>query len=138
MTCSSSCVIFRLLSCLGSCQIFRFVSGLTHQHVNTTHLTPLVLMIDDSNVLRIFFQQGDAMNKKHFFILCPIKEGTFSVDYDSSVSALQAFSVCISALECRKSSQHQDSTTYVAKRVTKDPKPVRFASLPPLSPVGRV
>ncbi|KAK1428688.1 hypothetical protein QVD17_17527 [Tagetes erecta] len=84
------------------------------------------------------FFQGDVMNKKRFFSLCPVKEGTFSVEYDSSVSALQAFSVCISVVECRKSSQHQESTTYVAKRVSKDPKPVRFTSLPPLSPVGRV
>ncbi|KAJ0782875.1 hypothetical protein HanLR1_Chr01g0013171 [Helianthus annuus] len=78
------------------------------------------------------------MNNQHFFNLCPIKEGIFSVEYNSSVSPLQAFAICISVVECRKSSQHQESTTYVAKRVTNDPNSVRFASFPPLSPVGRV
>ncbi|KAF5821617.1 hypothetical protein HanXRQr2_Chr01g0016111 [Helianthus annuus] len=84
------------------------------------------------------FFQGDVMNNQHFFNLCPIKEGIFSVEYNSSVSPLQAFAICISVVECRKSSQHQESTTYVAKRVTNDPNSVRFASFPPLSPVGRV
>ncbi|XP_076885987.1 uncharacterized protein LOC143535669 [Bidens hawaiensis] len=84
------------------------------------------------------FFQGDVMNKKPFFNLCPMKDGIFSVEYNSSVSPLQAFSMCISVVECRKSSQHQESTTYVAKRVANDPAPVRFASFPPLSPVGRV
>ncbi|XP_076892323.1 uncharacterized protein LOC143544028 [Bidens hawaiensis] len=74
------------------------------------------------------FFQGDVMNKKPFFNLCPIKDGIFSVEYNSSVSPLQAFSMCISVVECRKSSQYQESTTYVAKRVTNDPSPVRFAS----------
>ncbi|KAD3338513.1 hypothetical protein R6Q59_026720 [Mikania micrantha] len=84
------------------------------------------------------FFQGDVMSMKHYFSLCPIKEGIFSVEYDSSVSPLQAFSICISVLECRKSSQHQESATYVAKQVKNGPSPVRFASFPPLSPVGRV
>ncbi|KAI3830028.1 hypothetical protein L1987_04160 [Smallanthus sonchifolius] len=84
------------------------------------------------------FFQGDVMNKKHFINLCPIKEGIFSVEYNSSVTPLQAFSICISVVECRKSSQYQESTTYVAKQVKNDPNPVRFASFPPLSPVGRV
>ena len=78
------------------------------------------------------------MSKKHFFSLCPIKEGIFSVEYDSSVSTLQAFSICISVLECRKSSELQEPATYVAKQVKNGPNPVRFASFPPLSPVGRV
>ncbi|KAK9057582.1 hypothetical protein SSX86_022418 [Deinandra increscens subsp. villosa] len=90
-----------------------------------------------SGQFELFFQ-GDVMNKNHFFSLCPIKEGIFSIEYDSSVSPLQAFSICISVAECRKSSQQQESTTYVARKVKNDLNPVRFASFPPLSPAGRV
>nr|XP_043609955.1 uncharacterized protein LOC122581750 [Erigeron canadensis]XP_043609957.1 uncharacterized protein LOC122581750 [Erigeron canadensis] len=84
------------------------------------------------------FFQGDSANKRRFFSLCPLKEKIFSIEYNSSLSPLQAFSICISVLECRKSSEHTSSRTYEDKQVLGDPTPVRFASFPPLSPVGRV
>lgn len=95
----------------------------------------------DSNmiVFSFYLWQGDVTTERHFFCLCPLKEGTYSVEYNSSLSPLQALSICISVVECRKSSQHiTDNRTYVAKQVQDDPVPVRFASFPPLSPVGRV
>ncbi|KAI3489987.1 hypothetical protein L1887_45902 [Cichorium endivia] len=86
------------------------------------------------------FFQGDVINDRRFFSLCPLKEGIFSVEYNSSLSILQAFSICISVVECRKSSQDMESRTYVAKQVEDDLilNPLSFASFPPLSPVGRV
>lgn len=84
------------------------------------------------------FFEGDVTNERRFFSLCPLKDAIFSTEYNSSLSPFQAFSICISVMDCRKSSQHTDSRTYVAKQVQDDPNPVRFASFPPLSPVGRV
>ncbi|PWA83427.1 hypothetical protein CTI12_AA168660 [Artemisia annua] len=85
------------------------------------------------------FFQGDEMNGRPFFSLSPLKEGIFSVEYSTPLSLLHAFSICISVIECRKSSDH----TYVAKQVDEgevdeDEAPVAYTSLPPISPVGRV
>lgn len=84
------------------------------------------------------FFEGDVVNERPFFSLSPVKEGIFSVEYNSSLSLLHAFSICISIIECRKSSHHSELRTYVAKQVDDDVGPVTYASLPPVSPVGRV
>ncbi|KAF5809830.1 hypothetical protein HanXRQr2_Chr04g0162051 [Helianthus annuus] len=84
------------------------------------------------------FLQGEVVNERPFFSLSPIKEGIFSVDYNASLPLLHAFSICISVIECRKSSHHTELRTYVAKRVDDVMVPVTYASLPPVSPVGRV
>ncbi|KAL7600877.1 hypothetical protein Lser_V15G26548 [Lactuca serriola] len=89
-----------------------------------------------SGQFELFFQ-GDNLNERSFFSLCPLKEGIYSVEYNSSLSVLQAFSICISVVECRKSTQDAESRTYIAKQVD-DLNPLSFASFPPLSPVGRV
>ncbi|KVI03647.1 Protein of unknown function DUF3527, partial [Cynara cardunculus var. scolymus] len=65
------------------------------------------------------------------------QEGMFSVEYNSCLSSLEVFSICISVVECRKSCEHTESRTYVAKQVEDDRNPVSFASFPPMSPVGR-
>ncbi|XP_076946893.1 uncharacterized protein LOC143618663 [Bidens hawaiensis] len=85
------------------------------------------------------FLQGDIINEGPFFSLSPINEGIFSVDYNASLSLLHAFSICILVIECRKSSHYTELRTYVAKRVDDDDvAPATYASLPPVSPVGRV
>ncbi|MFS7953843.1 hypothetical protein Hanom_Chr07g00623331 [Helianthus anomalus] len=84
------------------------------------------------------FLQGEVVNERPFFSLSPIKEGIFSVDYNASLPLVHAFSICISVIECRKSSHHTELRTYVAKRVDDVVVPVTYASLPPVSPVGRV
>ncbi|KAI3733069.1 hypothetical protein L1987_64286 [Smallanthus sonchifolius] len=94
--------------------------------------------ISDSPESFDLFLQGDVINERPFFSLSPIKEGIFSVDYNASLSLLHSFSICISVIECRKSSHQTEHRTYVAKRVDDDVAPVTYASLPPVSPVGRV
>ncbi|KAI3806442.1 hypothetical protein L1987_22347 [Smallanthus sonchifolius] len=84
------------------------------------------------------FLQGDVINERPFFSLSPVKEGIFSVDYNSCLPLVHAFSVCISVIECRKSSRDTKVRTYVAKQVDDNMDPVTYASLPPVSPVGRV
>ncbi|XP_023759065.1 uncharacterized protein LOC111907500 [Lactuca sativa] len=91
-----------------------------------------------SNKFDLFFQ-GDVISERPFFSLSSLKEGIFSVEYDSSLSLLHAFSISISIMECRKSCQYTEVKMYVAKQVDEDDEaPVTYASLPPVSPVGRV
>ncbi|KVI11912.1 uncharacterized protein LOC112506857 [Cynara cardunculus var. scolymus] len=63
------------------------------------------------------FFQGEVGNKRSIFSLSPLKEGIFSVEYNSSLSPLQAFSICISVAECRKTSQHTELRTHVREEV---------------------
>ncbi|KAF5797225.1 hypothetical protein HanXRQr2_Chr08g0361131 [Helianthus annuus] len=84
------------------------------------------------------FLQEDVTNERPFFSLSPVKEGIFSVDYSSSLPLLHAFSICISVIECRKSSRYTELKTYVAKQVDDDVAPISYASLPLVSPVGRI
>ncbi|KAJ9548308.1 hypothetical protein OSB04_020851 [Centaurea solstitialis] len=73
---------------------------------------------------QLFFQ-GEAENKRPTFSLSPLKEGIFSVEYNSSLSHLQAFSICISVAECQKTSQHTELRTHVRQEV-----PVTYTSTP--------
>ncbi|XP_076914096.1 uncharacterized protein LOC143572976 [Bidens hawaiensis] len=77
------------------------------------------------------FLQGDVINKRQFFSLSQVKDGMFSVDYNSSLPLLHAFSICISVIECRKSSRHVELRTCVAKQVDDD-------VYDSLLPVGRI
>ncbi|KAI3772269.1 hypothetical protein L6452_03451 [Arctium lappa] len=63
------------------------------------------------------FFQGEVGNKRATFSLAPLKEGIFSVEYSSLLSPLQAFSICISVVECRKTSQHTELRTHVREEV---------------------
>lgn len=90
-----------------------------------------------SGKFELFFQ-GEVISERPFFSLSPLQEGIYSVEYNSSLSLLHAFSICISVMECRKSSDHSELRTYIAKQVDDDECPVTYASLPPVSPVGRV
>lgn len=54
------------------------------------------------------FVQGENKNKRPVFNLSPLKEGIFSADYNSSLSPLQAFAICMSVVESRKTSQHTE------------------------------
>ncbi|XP_071717153.1 uncharacterized protein [Rutidosis leptorrhynchoides] len=84
------------------------------------------------------FIQGDVITERPFFSLSPLQDGIFSVEYNSSLSLLHAFSICISVIECRKSSDHTELKTYSVKQVDDDECPVTYASLAPLSSVERV
>lgn len=79
--------------------------------------------------------------------LAPFKDGIYSVEFNSSLSVLQAFSICIAVLDSRnlcEFSEFRESKATVQDDGTSDPNqtegevPARYASYPPLSPVGRV
>lgn len=69
-----------------------------------------------SNRFMLFFQ-GEVQNKKPVFSLSTLKDGIFSVEYNSSFSPLQAFSICISFVETQKMTQHREFRTHVREDV---------------------
>ncbi|XP_057509013.1 uncharacterized protein LOC130791751 [Actinidia eriantha] len=101
------------------------------------------------------FSQGEILEDTPVFSLSPFKEGIFSVEFNSSVSFLQAFSICIAVLNSREPYElselsklfeekySEESTVVVndgikASSQVKPEVPAIYASYPPLSPIGRV
>ncbi|KAI3811557.1 hypothetical protein L1987_21282 [Smallanthus sonchifolius] len=72
----------------------------------------------------LFFQE-EVENKRPLFSLSPLKEGIFSIEYNSSLSPLQAFSICISYVESRKLTQHTELRTH-----TREAAPLVYTPIP--------
>ncbi|KAE8700870.1 Detected protein of unknown function [Hibiscus syriacus] len=98
---------------------------------------------------------GGAQDNKPFFSLASFKDGIYSVEFDSSLSLMQAFSICIAVWDSRKHSELSESEpvatsvertlgeTILHERIN-TPNPIeaetaaRYLQYPPVSPVGRV
>ncbi|XP_057730950.1 uncharacterized protein LOC130946291 [Arachis stenosperma] len=102
------------------------------------------------------FLQGNDQDQGHqpAFSFSPFRPGIYSVAFDSSLSHLQAFSVCISLVDGRmpyELCRSRDSTGVKNLREmmlaqteelkafgTSEDTPASYVAYPPLSPVGRV
>ncbi|XP_019159642.1 PREDICTED: uncharacterized protein LOC109156241 [Ipomoea nil] len=96
------------------------------------------------------FYQGDDQENKPVFSLCAFKDGIFSVEYSSSLTLLQAFSICISILNVRKQDGIREANSSCAENSSEGIMPSdfpnkaqvefpdKYISIPPISPVGRV
>lgn len=100
------------------------------------------------------FCQDDAEVRQPFFSLDTFKDGIYSVEFNSSLSILQAFSICIAVLDSKKpcelsepSESHEEKTPGETISMQTDrirgpnraeEVPGRYVSYPPVSPVGRV
>lgn len=107
-----------------------------------------------SNHFALFYQ-GGLEDKRPLFSLAPFKDGIYSVEFNSSLSLLQAFSICIAVLDGRKACEFSESSNLFEEKAstetvlvpndgkkapaqTEGEVPARYVSYPPLSPVGRV
>ncbi|MBA0807252.1 hypothetical protein Gohar_023070 [Gossypium harknessii] len=107
-----------------------------------------------SNQFELFFQGGEQ-DKKPFFSLAPFRDGIYSVEFNSSLSHMQAFSICIAVWDSRKhcelsesepftSSQERTLGETILNERINAPNPLqgetaaRYVQYPPVSPVGRV
>ncbi|XP_076938249.1 uncharacterized protein LOC143606332 [Bidens hawaiensis] len=63
------------------------------------------------------FFKGEVESKRPIFSLSSLKEGIFSIEYNASLSPLQAFSICISYVESRKLTQHTELRTHTREAV---------------------
>ncbi|CAH8306301.1 unnamed protein product [Eruca vesicaria subsp. sativa] len=119
---------------------------LTNQHNNnscknsTTSNSP-----PPSNRFELYFL-GEQAEEHPFLSYKPIKEGLYSVVYDSSLSQLQAFSICMALAESRNTLEQKISCDEHKPKaepvlvLDRDSKPNGNTVVydAPLSPVGRV
>ncbi|XP_077238851.1 uncharacterized protein LOC143879992 [Tasmannia lanceolata] len=100
------------------------------------------------------FVQGGAQENKHVFSLAALKEGWYKVDFNASISLLQAFSICIAIFHgrrpvnlsevCKKlgaktSLEHTPTGDRIkASTRTQREASATYVIYPPHSPVGRV
>ncbi|KAM5583448.1 hypothetical protein ABKV19_003375 [Rosa sericea] len=91
--------------------------------------------------------QGGLQENQPALSLAPFKDGIYSVEFNSSLSVLQAFSICIAVLDSRNLCQFSEFRETKATvqddgisdlNQTEGEVPARYASYPPLSPAGRV
>lgn len=103
-----------------------------------------------SNGLDLFVQ-GSSQDKRPVFSLVPLKSGIYLVKFNTSLSSLQAFSICVAVMNSERSSEllgtsyqfevpnsgghcrSGNGSTSVQSEV-----PLRFVPYPPYSPVGRI
>ncbi|XP_030476207.1 uncharacterized protein LOC115693369 [Syzygium oleosum] len=100
------------------------------------------------------FVQGEAQLRSPIFRLAPFRKGIYSIEFDSSISLLQAFSICVAVLSCLTSSDPSEGdcspeistvgelalnrkVPMKAPSVIKQGR-AKYAPFPPPSPVGRV
>ncbi|XP_057511971.1 uncharacterized protein LOC130794142 isoform X2 [Actinidia eriantha] len=101
------------------------------------------------------FTLGGAIGKKPIFSLSTAKKGIYSVEFDASISLLQAFAICVEVVSSQKSFDLSkaknppetkllpESTLTGINRVNAPTEvpgevPAKYVPPPPPSPVGRV
>jgi len=77
----------------------------------------------------------------------PLKDSFYSVEFDSTISHLQAFFISVAAINCQKLPgilEIDDMHEEILKEPSSENNsklqkaPLKYAPMPPLSPVGRV
>lgn len=117
---------------------------LSHQDENVKTSSPSMLCAT-SDRLDLCYQVGPK--NKCSFRLVSLEDGLHSLEYDPSMSLLQAFSICVAVVSSQKLT-HMFQVSYVpesenlSKHVTTGDEKAKnqeeFISKPPLSPVSRV
>ncbi|CAN4106047.1 unnamed protein product [Withania somnifera] len=96
--------------------------------------------------LNLLIQGGDRRSKP-IFSMAPLKNGLYTVEFDSSIPLLEAFSICVSALTSHKLADIVEVGLKASSDATRRTKasttvqgqvPQRYVSSPPASPVGRI
>ncbi|XP_076931276.1 uncharacterized protein LOC143596370 [Bidens hawaiensis] len=102
---------------------------------------------NNSSCLDLSFQVGKKKNCS--FRLVSVEEGLYSLEYDPSMSMLQAFSICVAVVSSQKLTRiFQVNYVPESKELSENIQPLTsdknvkiregFVSKPPASPVGRV
>ncbi|KAA0061864.1 uncharacterized protein E5676_scaffold571G00340 [Cucumis melo var. makuwa] len=103
---------------------------------------------------KLFPQEGVTEN--HCVLsMAAFKDMVYSIEFDSSLPLLQAFSICLAMIDCKNSSELSESSILFEAKTTGESKlmhndrlwttnlaeredPAEHISCPPLSPFGRV
>ncbi|PQM33457.1 uncharacterized protein Pyn_02546 [Prunus yedoensis var. nudiflora] len=95
------------------------------------------------------FDEEEAQQNRPVFSLAPGKDGSYSIEYNTSLSLFQAFFVCVVVISSRKPSDLSEVSNRSEAKVFQEPSlignngiqvtgPAKYAPNPPLSPIGRV
>ncbi|XP_057789935.1 uncharacterized protein LOC131006804 [Salvia miltiorrhiza] len=95
-----------------------------------------------STAVKLFSQEE---GERPMFVLSPFEEGIFSIEFDSSLKLIQAFSIAIAVahsgrsvlLSSRVVGETENSVSKIINRAQVEVT-AKYASNPPLSPVARV
>ncbi|XP_024981546.1 uncharacterized protein LOC112518173 isoform X1 [Cynara cardunculus var. scolymus] len=87
-------------------------------------------------------------NNKHALSLAPLENGLYSLEYNASISLLQAFSICVAVVSCQnlthifQVNHLQDANDFSKPIMTRyekvENRTIVHAKIPPDSPIGRV
>ncbi|KAL6146101.1 hypothetical protein ACLB2K_056784 [Fragaria x ananassa] len=89
------------------------------------------------------FAEGEAQENRAVFRLAPEKDGTYSIEFNTSISLLQAFFICVVVISSRKPSDMSEAKAFQEPILNGNSGmqvtgPSKYAPNPPHSPVGRV
>ncbi|GAB4856832.1 hypothetical protein Ancab_014750 [Ancistrocladus abbreviatus] len=85
------------------------------------------------------FLKGGTKQRGPTFSLVQYRNGFYSVEFDDSISKLQAFAICIAVINGHSYTDLLDANdSGERKQGLQGGHPARYATFPPLSPVGRV
>ncbi|KAL3531752.1 hypothetical protein ACH5RR_005273 [Cinchona calisaya] len=101
--------------------------------------------------LNLFIQGREGKRSQRILSLAPFKDGFYSVEFNASVSFLEAFSICVAVITSQEmfDTNHLPDAKFSAEAKTgNDVKknmvaiqgefPAKYVSSPPPSPVGRI
>ncbi|PIN05114.1 hypothetical protein CDL12_22345 [Handroanthus impetiginosus] len=102
----------------------------------------------------LFFVQGGELTNKPVFSLKPCSNGLYSIEFDSSISLLEAFTTCVAYVTCWRFPEIIDakgqldevrfpegtmgSNKRKISNTFQEQIPAKYVTCPPLSPVGRI
>ncbi|XP_050238783.1 uncharacterized protein LOC126688203 [Mercurialis annua] len=120
------------------------IFGNDSQHIKISSSSKACSISDKFELI----SQGGEEEIQRVFSLTPYKDGIYSVQFISSLSVLQAFSLCIAVLDskklCKTFATSLETITAQNNGIKATPNgingelPARYVSNPPHSPVGRV
>lgn len=84
------------------------------------------------------FDQEETEDNQPIFSLRPLEKGNFSVEFSSSISMLQAFSICVAVISSQKSFDLAEEKWLQESFRVRGEVPTKYVQSPPPSPVGRV
>ncbi|KAK2657734.1 hypothetical protein Ddye_010786 [Dipteronia dyeriana] len=128
-------------------------------HNRSSKISTTSNVFSDSTPFELFTQGEEPKQNRPVFRLVPLNKEIYSVEFDSSVSLLRAFFICVTVISCQKSCDLSGvSNLYEAKVFEEEPEPWmngdgikknhpaniilgglpgKYAPNPPHSPVGR-
>lgn len=143
----------------GSCDCGGWDMGCNLRILTSESNKPENLSASTSDAFKLFCQGGlHDNNNQPFLSFTPYREGVYAVEYNTSLSLLQAFSICIAVNEGRNPLKTTEANTWradnracgeVSSMILNErlkscsgpiegEAPAKYVSNPPVSPVGRV